>query len=86
MFSNTLSFLSSRNVSDQVSHPYFVAATRGIELEVFRDKYSDYGFTCPSIPFFLFFAVRIIMKGLITTPSALTSSELEVVTSIQRKC
>jgi len=22
MFSNTLSFLSSRNVSDQVSHPY----------------------------------------------------------------
>jgi len=39
MFSNTLSFLSFRNVSDQVSHPY---KTRGKIIVLYFDIYSAF--------------------------------------------
>ena len=39
MFSNTLSFLSSRNVNDQVSHPYKTTGKVGFTIEIYYDMH-----------------------------------------------
>jgi len=61
MFSNTLSFLSSRNVNNQVSHPY---KTTGKIIASFKygNKWKEFGHYQPSTA--LLFILKILKKML----------------------